>query len=80
MLSYNECQVQMENKINSTYQFSKGHKAINKSLWLQQTSKNDYPNEKTWNSGEPSQEWPVSKDYSKSTRMTHLGVHKRTQN
>ncbi len=36
-----------------------------------------YPQmEKTWNSGEPSQEWPTYQNYSKSTTTTHPGGHK----
>ena len=36
--------------------------------------------EKTWNSGEPSQEWPAYQNYSKGASTTHPGGHKRTQN
>uniref|UniRef100_A0A8C2C0Y7 Tc1-like transposase DDE domain-containing protein n=1 Tax=Cyprinus carpio TaxID=7962 RepID=A0A8C2C0Y7_CYPCA len=32
---------------------------------------------KTWNSGEPSQEWPAYQNYPKSTAMTHPRGHKR---
>ncbi len=39
-----------------------------------------YPQmEKIWNSGEPSQE-AAYQNYSKSTKTTHPGGHKRTQN
>ncbi len=35
---------------------------------------------KTWNNGEPSQEWPAYQNYSKSATTTHPGGHKRSQN
>uniref|UniRef100_A0A672PZL2 Diacylglycerol kinase n=1 Tax=Sinocyclocheilus grahami TaxID=75366 RepID=A0A672PZL2_SINGR len=35
---------------------------------------------KTWNSGEPSQEWPADQNYPKSTAMTHPRGHKRPHN
>ncbi|KAK3552156.1 hypothetical protein QTP86_003113 [Hemibagrus guttatus] len=35
---------------------------------------------KTWNSGEPSQEWPADQNYPKSAGTTHPGGHKRPHN
>ncbi|KAK3551569.1 hypothetical protein QTP70_019797 [Hemibagrus guttatus] len=35
---------------------------------------------KTWNSGEPSQEWPADQNYPKSAATTHPGGHKRPHN
>lgn len=40
-----------------------------------------YPHvEKTWTSGEPSQEWAACQNYSKNALITHPGGHKRAQN
>ncbi len=52
-------------------------------MGLQRTmhGQSHYPQmEKTWNSGEASQERPAYQNYSKSATMTHPGGHKRTQN
>ncbi len=35
---------------------------------------------KTWNSGEPSQEWPADQNYPKSAATTHPRGHKRPHN
>lgn len=35
---------------------------------------------KTWNSGEPSQEWPADQNYPKRAAMTHPRGHKNPQN
>ncbi len=73
-----EIQEQMRNKIVDLYQSGKGYKAMSKALGLQRTTvRAIYPQmEKTWNSGEPSQEWPAYQIYSKSATTTHPGGHK----
>ncbi|KAI3369578.1 hypothetical protein L3Q82_024389 [Scortum barcoo] len=44
-------------------------------------SESHYPQmAKTWNSGEPSQEWPANQNYPKSAEMTHPRGHKRPHN
>uniref|UniRef100_A0A8C4XDI4 Ig-like domain-containing protein n=1 Tax=Erpetoichthys calabaricus TaxID=27687 RepID=A0A8C4XDI4_ERPCA len=43
-------------------------------------SESHYPQmAKTWNSGEPSQEWPADQNYPKSAETTHPRGHKRPQ-
>ncbi len=72
----------MRNNIVDMCQSGKGYKALSKALGLQRsTGQSHYPQmEKTWNSGEPSQERPAYQNYSKSTMTTHPGGHKRTYN
>ncbi len=63
------------------YQSGKGYEAISKALWLLWDGQSHYPQmEKTWNNGEPSQEWLAYQNYSKSATTTHPGGHKRAQN
>ncbi len=70
MLQSKEIQEQMRNKIVDMCQSGNSKK-----------KKSHYPQmEKTWNSGEPSQEWPAYQNYSKSATTTYPGGHKRTQN
>ncbi|KAI3376068.1 hypothetical protein L3Q82_016607 [Scortum barcoo] len=63
-----EIQEQMRKKVIEMYQTRKGYKAISKALGLQRTTvRAIIPQmEKTWNSGEPSQEWPADQNYPKS--------------
>ncbi len=51
----------MRKKVIEIYQSGKGYKAISKALGLiANHSESHYPQmAKTWNSGEPSQEWPA---------------------
>ncbi len=60
------------------YQSGKGYKAISKALGIHGQS-HYLQMEKTWNSGEPSQERPGYQNYSKSATTTHPGGHKKTQ-
>ncbi len=73
MLRSKEIQEQMRKKVIEIYQSGKGYKAISKALGL-----HNYPQmAKTWNSGEPSQEWPADQNYPKSAVTTHPRGHKR---
>ncbi|KAI3360773.1 hypothetical protein L3Q82_013007 [Scortum barcoo] len=71
-----EIQEQMREKEIEIYQSGKGYKAISKALGLVI----HYPQmAKTWNSGEPSQEWPADQNYPKSAAMTHPTTSKEQQ-
>ena len=68
-LQSKEIQEQMGNKVIDIYQSEKGYKAISEALGLQWTPVRAIIHKwmkKTWNSGEPSQEWP-----NKSTPRGH---------
>ncbi|KAK3509610.1 hypothetical protein QTP70_006816 [Hemibagrus guttatus] len=69
-----EIQKQMRKKVVEIYQSGKGYKAISKALGLPRTTVRAIIYKwKTWNSGEPSQEWPADQNYPKSAATTHPG-------
>ncbi len=82
MLRSKENQEQMRKKVIEIYQSEKGYKAISKALGLQRTTVRAIIHKmaKTWNSGEPSQEWPADQNYPKSAATTHPRGHKRPHN
>ncbi len=72
----------MRKEVIEIYQSGKGYKAISKALGLQRTTVRAIIHkwQKTWNSGEPSQEWPANQNYPKSAATTHPRGHKRPHN
>ncbi len=75
MLRSKEIQEQMRKKVIEIYQSGKGFGTP------ANHSESHYPQmAKTWNSGEPSQEWPADQNYPKSAATTHPRGHKRPHN
>lgn len=62
-------------RVIEIYQSGKGYKDISKALGLW-----NHRIAKTWDSGEPSQEWPADQNYPKSAVKTHPRGHKRPHN
>ncbi len=81
MLRSKEIQEQMRKKVIEIYQSGK---VIKPFLNLWDSSEPQWEplstNGETWNSGEPSQEWPADQNYPKSAATTHPRGHKRPHN
>ncbi|KAI3355086.1 hypothetical protein L3Q82_017865, partial [Scortum barcoo] len=75
-----EIQEQMRKKVIEIYQSGKGYKAISKASGTPANhSESHYPQmAKTWNSGEPSQEWLADQNYPKSAATTHAKRSQKT--
>ncbi|KAK3524035.1 hypothetical protein QTP70_017546 [Hemibagrus guttatus] len=71
-----EIQKQMRKKVIEIYQSGKGYKAISKALGtaVNHSESHYLQMAKTWNSGEPSQEWPADQNYPTSVVTTYPGV------